>query len=66
MKSTAAIFLIVAAQLVVDLFMWYFAIENPFKYQGYWAALLGINIILVSLVMLVILRYYIKRSETYG
>lgn len=66
MKSTAAILLIVAIQLVVDAFMWYFAIENPFKDQSYWAVLLGVNIILVSLVMLVILRYYIKRSEIYG
>ncbi len=66
MKSTTAIFVIGGIQLIVDLFMWYFAIENPFKYQAYWAILLAINVILVSLVMLIILRYYIKRSELYG
>ena len=46
--------------------MWYFAIEHPFKYQAYWAIMLAINVILLSLVMLIILRYYIKRSELYG
>ncbi len=66
MKLATAIFLIVAIQLIVDFFMWYFAIEHPFKYQAYWAIMLAINVILLSLVMLIILRYYIKRSELYG
>lgn len=65
MKSATAIFAIVGVQLLVDLFMWYFALVDAYKYQAYWAILLAVNIILVSFVMLIILRYYIRRSESY-
>ncbi len=66
MKSSDVVFAIVGAQLVIDAFMWYFAVVNAYLYQQYWGILLAFNVILVSLVMLVILRHYIKGSEMYG
>lgn len=66
MKSKYSIYAIIVIQLVIDLAMWYFATTNAYQYQAYWAILLAFNIMLVSLVMLIILRYYMKRSEIYG
>lgn len=66
MKSATSISLIVSIQIVLDVFMWYFALQNAIKYQEYWAILFAVNIILVALVMLIILRHYIKRSDVYG
>lgn len=66
MRATGIISAIIGIQLVIDVFMWYFALANPYSYQGYWAVLLAANIILLSLVMLVILRQYMKGSDIYG
>lgn len=66
MKSTTAISAIVTLQVVIDIFMWYFAENDAYKYQEYWAILFAVNIILVALVMLIILRYYIQRGDVYG
>lgn len=66
MKSKSVIFTIAGVQVILSLLMWYLALLNSYKYQAYWAILLAVNIMLVALVMLVILRYYIKRSELYG
>ncbi len=66
MKSGTAIFATVGIQLVIDIFMWYFATSGPYAYQAYWAILLAVNLMLVAVVMLIILRYYIRSGEIHG
>ena len=57
---------IVALQFVLDGLMWYIAIFHPYSYQAYWGIALAVNVILLALVMLVILRYFIRRYESVG
>lgn len=66
MKSVYMIYGIIGIQLLLDLFMWFIALKNAYGYQEYWAILLALNVILLSLVMLVILRFFIQRSEIHG
>lgn len=63
MKPKTSIFGIITIQAVLDIIMWYFALTDAHNYEAYWAVLLAVNMMLVGLVMLIILRYYIKRSE---